>query len=142
MPTAELTRYVRFSAGHRYHRPEWDDTRNRAVFGACANPHGHGHNYRLEVTVRGPIDPVTGFCVDLAALDDVLAREVVGVLDHRNINLDVPEFGEGALTPTSENLLVWLWPRLEAAVPQGAALVRMRLAEDETFHVDYAGPDA
>jgi hypothetical protein len=80
--TAFLTRTVRFAAAHRYHRPEWSEERNREVFGACANPHGHGHNYLLEVTVAGVPDPDTGFSVDLGALDRLLREEVVAPLDH------------------------------------------------------------
>src|SRR5690606_25113846 len=74
MRTAFLTRKVRFSAAHRYHRPEWSDDENRRVFGACNYPHGHGHNYLLEVTVRGEIDPETGISIDLSALDALLER--------------------------------------------------------------------
>ncbi|HUH11925.1 MAG TPA: 6-carboxytetrahydropterin synthase [Longimicrobiales bacterium] len=142
MAIAQLTRKVRFSAAHRYHRPEWDDARNRAVFGACANPHGHGHNYLLEATFEGEVDARTGFAVDLGALDALLEREVRVPLDHRHLNHDVEAFGEGGLVPTSENLLVWLWPRLAEGGQAGGRLVRLRLHEDDTFFVDYRGPDA
>lgn len=139
----DLTRRVRFSAAHRYYRPEWDEAKNREVFGLCSNPHGHGHNYVLDVTVRGEPDPMTGFCVDLDALDRVLRREVVDVLDHRHINHAVPEFAEGRAIPTSENLLRYLWPRIEAALADAARLVRLRLAEDEGFYVELTGaPEA
>lgn len=134
-----LTRRVRFAAAHRYYRPEWSEERNRATFGLCSNPHGHGHNYTLEVTVQGRIDPMTGFAVDLATLDEVLRREVTDVLDHRHINHTLPEFAEGGLLPTSENLLAYLWPRIRDGLPGPATLRRLRLAEDETFHVDYVG---
>ena len=101
---ATLTRAVTFSAAHRYRRPEWDDARNREVFGACAHPNWHGHTYTCEVTVGGEVDPVTGFCADLGALDRALAERVVAALDHRNLVLDVPAFAEGALIPTGENV--------------------------------------
>jgi 6-pyruvoyltetrahydropterin/6-carboxytetrahydropterin synthase len=104
MPHAELTRRVTFAAAHRYRRPEWDDARNAAVFGACARPNYHGHSYVCDVTVHGPIDPVTGFCVDLAVLDRVLRAEVHERFDHRTNTLDVPEFADGRLVPTGENL--------------------------------------
>ena len=139
MPAALLTREVRFSAAHRYWRPDWTDERNRATFGACANPHGHGHLYRLEVTVGGEVADDTGFAVDLARLDDALGREVVARLDHQFINHVVPEFAPGARIPTTENLLIWLWPRVEAALPEGARLHRMLLREDDGLYAEYFG---
>ena len=139
MPEALLTREVRFSAAHRYFRPEWSEERNRATFGPCANPHGHGHLYRLEVTVAGAVAPETGFAVDLAELDGLLRREVVDVLDHQFINHVVPEFGPGRSIPTTENLLVWLWPRVEGALPEGARLQRMLLREDDGLFAEYFG---
>lgn len=141
MAYAYLTRRVHFNAAHRYHRPEWDDERNRAVFGACNNPHGHGHNYVLEVTVRGEIDPETGFSVDLTALDALLRREVIDRLDHQHLNHAVDAFAHGRLVPTTENILAYLWPRIAAGMPEGAVLVRLRLHEDPTFFVDYFGED-
>lgn len=135
MPALSLTRKVRFSAAHRYHRPEWSEERNRETFGPCSNPHGHGHNYLLEVTVAGEVDPETGFCVDLGRLDRVLAEEVTARLDHQHLNHAVPEFAPGGLIPTTENVLLlirkWIEPRLE-----GARLVRLRLHENEDFYVE------
>ncbi len=139
MNTAYLTRAVRFAAAHRYHRPEWSEEENRRVFGACANPHGHGHSYTLEATVRGKIDPVTGFSVDLAALDRILDEHVVRVFDHQHLNHAVEAFAYGRLVPTSENILAYLWPRIAAALPEGATLHRLRLYEDPTLFVDYFG---
>jgi 6-pyruvoyltetrahydropterin/6-carboxytetrahydropterin synthase len=136
MATAYLTRRIQFSAAHRYFRPEWSEERNREVFGACAHPHGHGHTYRLEMTVAGEVDPATGFCVPLAALDALLRREVTERLDHRHLNHDVAEFRAGAAVPTTENILLYLWPRLEAGLPAGTALDSLRLDEDGTFHVE------
>ncbi|HKJ93636.1 MAG TPA: 6-carboxytetrahydropterin synthase [Longimicrobiales bacterium] len=141
MGTAYLTRKVAFSAAHRYYRPEWSEQENRRVFGACANPHGHGHNYVLAVTVRGEIDAQTGFSADLAVLDRVLDEEVVRPLDHQHINHALPEFGEGGLVPTSENLLAYLWPRLVQRLPDGVRLHRLRLHEDARLFVDYFGGD-
>ncbi|HEX7117554.1 MAG TPA: 6-carboxytetrahydropterin synthase [Longimicrobiales bacterium] len=139
MSIAFLTRSVRFAAAHRYHRPEWSDDENRRVFGACANPYGHGHTYTLEATIRGEIDPVTGFSVDLAALDRILDEQVVQVFDHRHINHAVDAFAYGARVPTSENLVAYLWPRIAGALPDGVALHRLRLYEDPTLFVDYFG---
>lgn len=140
MPSAQLTRVVRFAAAHRYHRPDWTAAENRERFGACSNPHGHGHNYVLEVRVQGDIDAQTGFAVDLGALDALLQREVVGRLDHQHLNHAVAEFAPGAAIPTCENITAWLWPRIEQGLPQGARLVRLRLREDENLYVDYTGP--
>lgn len=139
MSTAYLTRRVRFSAAHRYHRADWSEERNRDVFGACAYPHGHGHNYVLEATVKGEIAAETGFAVDLSALDRVLAERVVTALDHRHINHHVPEFGEDGLIPTTENLLAWAWPRVQQGLPAGVRLHRLRLREDEDLWVDFFG---
>ena len=136
-----LTRSVRFSAAHRYHRPGWSEERNREVFGPCSNPHGHGHNYLLEVTVAGEPDPETGFCADLGALDRALREEVVAPLDHRHLNHEVERFRPGGQIPTTENLLVWLWERIEPRV-EGARLVRLRLREDVDLFADYYGPTA
>lgn len=140
MPVTFLTRSVRFSAAHRYFRPEWSDERNREVFGACSNPHGHGHNYRLEVMVAGEPALLTGFSVDLAELDRTLQDEVVRPLDHQHLNHAVPEFAPGGLIPTTENLLILLWRRIEPRI-QEAALIRLRLYEDMDLFVDYYGPD-
>ncbi len=142
MPRARLTRKVRFNAAHRYYRPEWSDERNRLTFGPCANPYGHGHNYLLEVTVEGDIDPLTGYSVDLGLLDRLLDECVRAPLDHQHLNHAVPEFAPGAAIPTSENILALLWPRLEDPL-RGAAtrLVRLRLHEEEGFYVDYFGGD-
>lgn len=126
---ASLTRRVTVSAAHRYRRPEWDDARNREVFGACAHPNWHGHTYQIDVTVGGEIDPLTGFCADLGALDAALKREVFDVLDHRNLVLDVPEFAEGKLIPTSENLAVWVAGKVQAALGKDARVLRVRVEE-------------
>ena len=136
--TTHLTRSVRFSAAHRYYRPDWSEAENRRVFGACTNPHGHGHNYVLEVTVAGDPDPETGFCVDLGELDAILAEEVRGPLDHQHVNHAIPEFGPGGLIPTTENLVIWIWNRLEPRITTGR-LSKLRLREDSDLFVDYYG---
>jgi 6-pyruvoyltetrahydropterin/6-carboxytetrahydropterin synthase len=140
MQTTYLTRSIRFSAAHRYHRPEWSETRNRDVFGACSNPHGHGHNYRLEVTVGGEPNLLTGFCVDLGELDRLLQERVVQVLDHQHLNHAVPRFAPGGQIPTTENLLLFLWEQLHGRTGT-ARLIRLRLHEDVDLFVDFYGPD-
>jgi len=138
MPVMQLTRRLRFSAAHRYHRPEWSEERNREVFGPCANPHGHGHDYLLEATVAGEVDPVTGFSVDLGALDRILHEEVTVPFDHQHLNHAVPEFAPGGLIPTTENILLLVWRRVAPRLAP-ARLVRLRLHENPDFYVDYAG---
>jgi 6-pyruvoyltetrahydropterin/6-carboxytetrahydropterin synthase len=139
MTTLYLSRSVRFSAAHRYHRPEWSDEQNRAVFGACSNPHGHGHNYRLEAMVAGEPDPQTGFAADLGEIDRVLQEEVVLPLDHQHLNHAVPEFAPGGRIPTTENILLHLWGRIAPRLARGR-LVRLRLYEDVDLFVDFYGP--
>lgn len=134
MPRSTLTRRVTFAAAHRYRRPEWDDARNAAVFGACAHPHYHGHSYTCDVTVTGPVDPLTGFLVDLPLLDAVLQREVRDRFDHRNLSVDVPEFADGGLIPTGENLARHIAERVNAGLAHTSARVlRVQLAEDATL---------
>ena len=106
-----LTRKAEFSAAHYYYNEAWSQQENENVFGKCANRNGHGHNYTLEVTVAGEIDPVSGFVVDLKALKDVMEREVVQVYDHRHLNLEGPEFR--STIPTTENIAIAIWKRLE-----------------------------
>src|SRR5688572_6647278 len=138
MASAQLTRRVTFAAAHRYRRPEWSDAENERVFGLCARPHYHGHTYTCDVTVRGAIDPTTGFCVDLAALDQVLETEVRARFDHRNINQDVPEFADGKLVPTGENLARFIFERVERELPKPAKVIRVTVGEDESLSATYS----
>lgn len=138
MPRTSLTRRVLFAAAHRYRRSDWTDAENLNVFGACAHPHYHGHSYTCDVTVAGPVDEETGFVVDLGYLDKVLQREVRDRFDHRNINLDVPEFGDGKMIPTGENLSRFICERVQAALAHTSALVvKVHLAEDATLSSTY-----
>jgi 6-pyruvoyltetrahydropterin/6-carboxytetrahydropterin synthase len=136
MPTF-LTRRVTFAAAHRYRVPSWSDEQNEKVFGACARPSFHGHSYACEVTVTAPVDPVTGFLVDLGVLDRALATEVRERFDHRNINVDVPEFADGKLVPTGENLARFIFDRVQAALGSAAKVVRVAIAEDATLSATY-----
>jgi 6-pyruvoyltetrahydropterin/6-carboxytetrahydropterin synthase len=137
MPTAYLTRRVSFAAAHRYRRPEWSDEKNSSVFGDCARPNYHGHTYTCDVTVRGEIDDLTGFVVDLALLDRVLEAEVRQRFDHRNINLEVPEFADGKLVPTGENIARFISERVQASLPAGTRVTEVRVAEDKTLSASY-----
>ncbi|HET9776837.1 MAG TPA: 6-carboxytetrahydropterin synthase [Gemmatimonadaceae bacterium] len=138
MPTASLTRRVAFSAAHRYSRPEWSEEKNASTFGACAWPNFHGHSYVCDVTVSGPIDDQTGFVVDLGVLDRILREQVREKFDHRNINLDVPEFGDGQLVPTGENLALYIFDRVESQLPKPARVVRVTVGEDDTLSATYS----
>jgi 6-pyruvoyltetrahydropterin/6-carboxytetrahydropterin synthase len=131
-----LTRKAEFSAAHYYYNEAWSHHENENVFGKCANRNGHGHNYTLEVTVAGEIDPVSGFVVDLKALKDVMEREVIQVYDHRHLNLEVPEFR--STIPTTENIAIAIWKRLEPKIV-GARLQRVRVYEMPDLFADYCG---
>lgn len=137
MPTAYLTRRVSFAAAHRYRRPEWSDEKNASVFGACARPNYHGHTYTCDVTVRGDIDAVTGFVVDLGVLDRVLETEVRDRFDHRNINLEVPAFADGALVPTGENLARYIFEQVQSCLPPETTVTAVTVAEDNTLSATY-----
>jgi 6-pyruvoyltetrahydropterin/6-carboxytetrahydropterin synthase len=132
MRTAQLIRRVRFAAAHRYRKPEWSDEKNMEVFGLCARPNYHGHTYSCSVAVEGPIDETTGMVIDLGVLDRVLQTEIVDRFDHRNINLDVPEFAEGRLIPTGENLARFIFERVQSALGS-VRVASVRIDEDETL---------
>ena len=133
-----LTRKCEFSAAHYYHNPGLSPEENQRLFGKCNNPHGHGHNYTLEVTVKGQVDPRSGFVVDLKQLKDVLEREVLSALDHRFLNQEVPEFRDRI--PTTENLAIAIWRRLQGKL-KVAKLHRVRLYETHDLFVDFYGEE-
>jgi 6-pyruvoyltetrahydropterin/6-carboxytetrahydropterin synthase len=139
MSKASLTRRVAFAAAHRYRRPEWSDEKNEAVFGACARPHYHGHSYVCDVTVEGSIDPTTGFAADLGILDAILTDEVRDRFDHRNINVEVPEFADGVMVPTGENLARFIFEKVRARLPEGNRVTSVTVAEDATLSATYTG---
>lgn len=137
MPVVKATRRVHFSAAHRLYRPDWSDERNAAVFGDCSNPNWHGHNYELDVTVEGSVDPETGFVMDLKKLKEALESRVVGDLDHKNLNVEV-SWLEG-INPTTENLVVAVWDRLVDDMPEGVRLARIVVHETPRNSVEYTG---
>jgi 6-pyruvoyltetrahydropterin/6-carboxytetrahydropterin synthase len=133
-----LTRKTEFSSSHVCARPDWDAARNQAVYGANANPNGHGHNYVLEVTLDGEPDPVTGMVFDLRLLKDIMNDEVVEPMDHRFLNREVAPFDR--VIPTTENLAVEIWRRLEPKVRRPhVRLANIRLYETPDLFVDYGG---
>lgn len=125
-----ISKTFEFCASHRLARPEWSDEKNTAVFGKCANPNGHGHNYRLEVTASGPIEPETQMVMDASVLDAIVQEQVIQELDHRHLNLDVPWLH--GYIPTVEVILECIWNRLEEPIRlagNGAQLEKLVLHE-------------
>jgi len=133
-----LTRKCEFSSSHYYHNPEFSPEENRRIFGKCNNPNGHGHNYALELTVKGEVDPGTGFVVDLRELKEVMEKEVMEVFDHRHMNLEVPEFRN--LIPTTENVAIAIWNRLAPKL-KVAKIHRVRIYESADLFVDFYGEE-
>ncbi|MEI6740255.1 MAG: 6-carboxytetrahydropterin synthase [Gemmatimonadaceae bacterium] len=136
MPHVTVTRVLRFNAAHRVHNPALSAEENTRLFGLCNNPNWHGHNYRLEVSVKGPIDATTGYVIDLGALRGIVEREVIDKTDHRNFNIDVEYTRD--LIPTTENIIVAMWRVIAPAVAP-ARLVRLRLWETDNNYADYEG---
>ncbi|UCC71734.1 MAG: 6-carboxytetrahydropterin synthase [Gemmatimonadota bacterium] len=141
MTTGYLTRAVHFSASHRYYRPEWSADENRRRFGEAALAEGHGHNYRCEVTVAGPIDPETGMVMDLPQLDRLLDEEVVRRLHNRHINSAVEEFSPGRDLPTTENLAAHILRKVGPRLPAGVRVHQVRVQEDRDLWSDVYGAD-
>ena len=137
MANVRVTRRLHFSAAHRLGRVEWSQERNEAVFGLCASPNWHGHNYELDVTVEGEVDPETGFVLDLKILRELVEGRVIQDVDHRNLNVDVAWMR--GINPTTENLVVAIWQRLAGQLPRGARLQRLDLWETPRNHVQYEG---
>ena len=136
MPIVSITRIVKFNAAHRVYNPSFSDEENRRLFGKCNNPNWHGHNYVLEITVEGEVDPGTGFVVNLADVKRVAEREIVDVVDHKNLNLDVP-FMSGTI-PSTENLVLACW-RILAPQLAPARLAKLKLWETDNQYVEYDG---
>jgi len=132
-----ISRRVHFSAAHRLGREDWSQERNEAVFGQCASPNWHGHNYEMDVIVEGRIDPETGFVYDLKQLRELVERVVLADVDHRNLNLDVPWLR--GINPTTENLVVAIWNRLAPELPGGVRLAQLVLWETPRNRVEYSG---
>lgn len=139
MPVVRVTRRVHFSAAHRLHRADWSDERNAEVFGSCANPNWHGHNYELDVTLEGPIDPETGFVMDLKRLKDLVERRIVTDVDHKNLNTEVGWLE--SVNPSTENVAVAVWDRLASELPKGVRLTKVLLRETPRNWVEYTGPE-
>jgi len=126
-----------FNAAHRLHNPKWDDQTNQEVFDVCNNPNFHGHNYELVVKVTGEVDPGTGYVMDLKVLQEIVDKHILEKFDHKNLNLDLPEFKE--LNPTAENISVVIWEILRPLI-QDQNHLSVRLYETERNYVEYNGP--
>ncbi|PSG86307.1 6-pyruvoyl trahydropterin synthase family protein [Aurantibacter aestuarii] len=131
-----VSRRAHFNAAHRLYRKDWSDQKNDAVFGLCNNPNYHGHNYELIASVTGEIDPETGFVIDVKVLKDYIKSEIEDAFDHKNLNLDVPEFKD--LNPTAENIVVVIYNKLKAKLDQQLDL-EVTLFETPRNFVKYAG---
>ncbi|PHS61713.1 MAG: 6-pyruvoyl tetrahydrobiopterin synthase [Flavobacterium sp.] len=125
-----------FNAAHRLYRKDWDDTKNQSVFGKCNNPNFHGHNYELEVGITGEINPETGFLIDIEKLKKIIKEEVEDYLDHKNLNIDIPEFKN--LNPTMENISVLIWNKLRNRLEEYYQ-ISVKLYETPRNFVVYTG---
>jgi 6-pyruvoyltetrahydropterin/6-carboxytetrahydropterin synthase len=128
-----ITRVFKFSASHRYYDEGWSPEKNWEVFGPCSNRHGHGHNYRLEVSIQGQVDRQTGMIINLKDLKELVDREVIQRYDHRHLNLDVGDFA--GTQPTTEQIAVAIWTRLQDKLPVGE-LARIRLWENDDLYAE------
>jgi 6-pyruvoyltetrahydropterin/6-carboxytetrahydropterin synthase len=127
---------MRFSASHRIYNPNLTDDENTKIFNKCASPNGHGHNYVLEVTVVGEPNHLTGYVIDLKQLKEIIQKEIIDLVDHKNLNVDVKELQN--VIPTSENLVALFWKLLDNKIPN-AKLYRIKLLENESSSVEYFG---
>lgn len=135
-----ITRRERFSAAHKLAKSDWSDDKNMEVFGKCSNPNWHGHNYILHVTVKGSPDPSTGFVVDLSVLGEIIRKEVIDHVDHKNLNVDV-SFTKEVMTST-ENIAIAFWKQLEKPIRElGGQLHKIKLQETENNYVEYFGEE-
>lgn len=136
IPVVQLTRRMHFSASHRLHSKSLSEKENQALFGKCNRENGHGHNYCVEVHLRGPVDPKTGMVFSLSELKEILQNTVEKELDHRHLNLDVAAFRD--LNPTAENIAYVIWEMLEPRLPKGL-LYKVKLFETENNVATYRG---
>lgn len=139
-PSAILTacRKVHFNATHRLNNPNWTDEKNEIVFGKCNNENYHGHNYDLIVKVTGPVDPDTGYVIDLKILNEIIRQHIIERYDHKNLYLDIPDFSD--LNPSAENIAIKIWEIMREQLDRKYKL-RIQLFETERNFVEYSGPD-
>ncbi|MFQ6610247.1 MAG: 6-carboxytetrahydropterin synthase [Fidelibacterota bacterium] len=133
----DITKIYTFCAAHQYHNSSWDEKANYAVFGDDVKV--HGHNYELEITVSGPVDPSSGFVTNLNDLNDLVNSRIIGILDHSQIEKDIPWFK--GKQPSTENLTIFIWESLVSAIEDPAYLKRIRIKETPTIYTEYYGPE-
>jgi 6-pyruvoyltetrahydropterin/6-carboxytetrahydropterin synthase len=131
-----ITRRERFSAAHRLYKPELSDEENFKLYGLCSNPNWHGHNYVLEVVVKGDVNPETGYLIDLKDLKEIIRKNIIEKVDHKNLNLET-DFMEG-IVPSAENIVIAIWKQLVDRIPQGT-LHSVKLYETENNYFEYKG---
>jgi 6-pyruvoyltetrahydropterin/6-carboxytetrahydropterin synthase len=132
----KVCRRATFNAAHRLYRPDWSEEKNNEIFGKCNNPNFHGHNYTLEVWIEGQVDPETGYLIDLKIVKELIGKEVQDRFDHRNLNLDCPEFEN--LNPTAENIAIVIWNLLRAKLDSKFGL-SIKLWETQNNIIEYDG---
>jgi 6-pyruvoyltetrahydropterin/6-carboxytetrahydropterin synthase len=132
----KVSRKAHFNAAHRLYRPDWSFEKNDSIFGKCNNPNFHGHNYEMEVSVYGEIDQETGFVIDVKILKDLMKSEIENAFDHKNLNVEVPEFKD--LNPTAENIAVVIWNKLRPHIDADKDL-EVKLYETSRNFVTYSG---
>ncbi|RNL95034.1 6-carboxytetrahydropterin synthase [Sinomicrobium pectinilyticum] len=132
----KVSRKAHFNAAHKLHNPKWSNEKNEEVYGKCSSPNYHGHNYELIVSVTGEVDPETGFVMDIKDLKDLIAVEIEDVFDHKNLNLDIPDFEE--LNPTAEHIAVVIWNKLRKFIKPDLDL-EVVLYETPRNFVTYTG---
>uniref|UniRef100_A0A1L8DZF6 6-pyruvoyl tetrahydrobiopterin synthase n=1 Tax=Nyssomyia neivai TaxID=330878 RepID=A0A1L8DZF6_9DIPT len=136
-PVVYLTRKEKFSACHRLHSPQLDDEENSRIYGKCNNLHGHGHNYTVEVTIGGPLDPITGMVMNISDLKVYMDKGIMQKLDHKNLDKDLDAFKD--IPSTTENLAVYIWNNLRKLLPQPELLYEVRIEETDKNSVIYRG---
>ena len=129
-------RKAHFNAAHRLYRKDWDDEKNKSVFGKCSNPNFHGHNYELEVGISGSIDKETGFLIDMEKLKTIIKEEIEDYLDHKNLNIDIPDFKD--INPTMENIAILIWDKLRNRLESNFN-ISVKLFETPRNYVVYNG---
>ncbi|KAK8729649.1 hypothetical protein OTU49_008246 [Cherax quadricarinatus] len=138
-PVAYVTRVETFSACHRLHSKQLEDDENQRIYGKCNNPNGHGHNYKVEVTVRGAIDAVTGMVMNVTDLKTIINKVVMDVMDHKHLDHDVPAFRDSSLVSTTENVAVVIFNGIKDHLPQHVTLYEIKIHETEKNIVVFRG---
>ncbi|MDP6963115.1 MAG: 6-carboxytetrahydropterin synthase [Planctomycetota bacterium] len=136
----QISYQTEFCAAYRLYRDEWSPEKNREVYGVCASPNGHGHNYSFTTTVKGAVDPETGMLIDYGILMKIVEDKIVRQVDHLNLNVDI-DFLKGVV-PTSENLLIAFWPIISAELPEGVEIASLCLQESRDCRCEYFGPNS